>query len=147
MPTLVNISQLYDKDIFARKRTNLRNAPSMDLGKIIRVVDAGSKIGRVQTYVNGYTTAYSQKDGSIWLSLYPIPGENNNKPVYVKFFSDMLDWKTLQEQGAMTVEEQKAAEEEKNKSTFDKISDFVATNGKWLLLAWVAKSAVENKKQ
>lgn len=143
---LVNISQLYDKNIFARKATNIRSLPSVELGKILRTVKAGDRIGMVQSHVNGYKNSYSEKDGAIWLQLYPVKGENSGKPAYTKLFPDMLDWASLEEQGAMTVEQQKEAEEEKNKSNFDKIMDNVKGAGKWILLGWVTIKVLDNKK-
>lgn len=142
---LVNLSQLFDKNIFARKATNIRNLPSTDLGKILYTVAVGDRIGTVQSYVNGYKKSYSEKDGTVWLQLYPVRGLNSGNPTYVKLFPDMLDWGALQEQGVMTVEEQKEAEEEKNKSNFDKAIDEIKKAGKWILFGYVGLKIMESQ--
>jgi hypothetical protein len=83
----------------------------------------------------------------VWIQLAEKYSNPSGFGAWVKYMPDIFDWQSLKQQGTQTVEEVKAAEEEANKSGFDKVMDFVKGAGKWILIGWVAVNVLNSKQK
>lgn len=144
---VVSISQLIDKDLFSSPGKNINIRSSTNPGStLLTTIKGGNRIGKVDTYAEG-RDAKGNKDGSIWLQLKEKYSNPSGYGAWVKYMPDIFDWKALKEQGAQTIEEVKAEQDEKDKGGFDKVLDSLKEGGKWFLIGYFGLKLLESNKK
>ena len=120
---LIKLDQLIDKNLYAKKNVPIITNPFGENKNQIGIAQAGNLIGTIYSWV--------QKSPSepLYFQFYtPAP---QNKAYYVEYKDGLFNYALLKEQGVQTVKEEREEKEEANKSTTDKVLDYVKKYALW----------------
>jgi hypothetical protein len=121
---LVSVDQIIGKNLIAKKPVKIYNTPEyFGNSKVVTTVKPGLSVGVVDSWVGG---TEGKPLYFMFIAKFPI-----NKPYYAKFEQGAFDYDILREQGVKTVKEQVKEKENENKSTSDKIFEFVKKYAIW----------------
>lgn len=128
---IYSASQLFDKNIWVKKRTELLDKKPDIGGKVIAVAQPGQRVGTFYSYV------YNNSNNSY----YWMINVANNQFVFFKYEEDLIDGKKLNEQGVLSIEEQRKKDEWANAGLPEKIGiilkDFGGTIKKIVIIGAV----------
>lgn len=140
---MVSAWQVLDKDLYSRGGVFVFSYPQWNDKFKLREVKKGVRVGKVYSYVYGKDKDLNPTS-EVWWMLYPVEG---GKYEYVKHTPKSFDFKSLQQQGTLTIpqeEEKKKEEEEEDKGFFEKLEEDLVggfqKTGKTIL--WIGGSAL-----
>lgn len=107
-------SDIIGKTLIAKKDTPVFSTPT-ETGKPLIVIKKGQTIGIVYSYL----APNANRSKLYWM----FESQANKKPYYVAHNIGNFDVKSLYDQGVKTTKEKQQEEEDKNKTTAEKISD------------------------
>lgn len=121
-----SISQLIGKSVYAKEKLPLYKTTSS--AKPFEYVMAGDFIGVVDSWIS--------KDGKLWFLF-----KSNTGQYVVPYIAYSFDIKSLKEQGAKTVEQERKEKEEKELKNASPIEYYLRKYGIWAVGAIVAAGA------
>ena len=114
---IFSADQIINKTLIAKKNVDLTRSPG---GAVIYTVTPGENVGVVYSYI--------QRDGIVYWLFY----DANQRTYFAKHETNAFDVKALKDQGAKDVVTETKEEEEKTKTTGQRVESIV---GKFLLAA------------
>ncbi len=120
---LISLDQLTGKNLYAKKNVPIITNPFGEDKNQVGIAQAGNLIGTIYSWVR------KAPGEPLYFQFYtPAP---QNKAYYVEYKDGRFDLNLLKEQGLQTVEEEREEKEEANKSTTDKVLDYVKKYALW----------------
>ena len=128
--------QIIGRTLYAKSSVDLKRLPQ-DSAPTVFTVDPGKMVGVVDTYVG----PNANTGGSLWWAFK----DNSGRYYYAKHNTGKFSTSALQDQGALTVQQQAQAQADKDKTTTDKITDVI----KWVAivaaLAYIGKGFIQSR--
>lgn len=115
MSTIYSASQIVGKTLIANTAIQVKRVAA-DSSPVVRTIAKGQSVGLVYSYLPANTTRKS---------LYWMFYDSYNTPYYVEHKTGIFSIKGLTAQGALTIEEERAQQDGKEKDAFDKTKDIV----------------------
>jgi hypothetical protein len=137
---LIDLDQFAGKTLYAKKNVPIITDP-FGAKKEIAIAQAGNPIGVIFSYIRK-----GPSEPLYFMFYTPAP---QNKAYYVEYKDGLFNLELLKEQGLQTVDEQRKAKEEEDKSTSDKLLDILKKVFKYGGIgigAYLIFKAVYNKK-
>ena len=120
---LISLDQFAGKTLYAKKNVPIITNPFGENKNQIAIAQAGNPIGVIYSWVR------KAPGEPLYFQFYsPAP---QNKAYYVEYKDGRFNLDLLKEQGLQTVEEEREEKEEADKSTSDKILEFVKKYALW----------------
>lgn len=144
MADLYNADDIIDKTLIAQRRLPVYNdIPRRgETPKVVGYTTAGKPIGVVYSYINADP---AQNRPNLWWMFWPGTGYGGVY-FYIPHNQGDFDVNALKQQGVLTLEEQRALEEEQNKEWYEKIVDRIIPIGVGVLLAGAVIRGVLSRK-
>ena len=134
MPTF-SADQIIGKTLIARRPVNLyRNAS--DSANSVYTVDPGQAVGKVYSYL-----APGENRSTVYWAFY----DDQQRSYYTPHIQGNFDIQALGDQGALTVTEQQAAEQEAEMSTTDKAFRLIKNIALYAAGAYLLKALIDKK--
>lgn len=143
--SLVNVSQLIDKTLYTKGKTNVRAFPQYKgpgAGKILTQLKPGDMAGTVYSWVYG-KDENGKANTDVWLELYEDHGRGYGKHSYILWNPNLFDTKALKEQGVLTVKQEAEAKANENKSFTDKLLDKLPVIGLMIGLVYLGGKKIQ----
>lgn len=112
--------QILNKTLYAKKAIPIYNGVPSKTNTPVKIgtIPVGSPVGMVYSYIDADA---ANNRANLWWVFFP--STTTGAYYYAEHHVGDYDTDSLSQQGALTTEEQKAAEEEANKTWYEKIAD------------------------
>lgn len=128
---VVSRDQIIDKTLIAKNPVPLYPSAKVDKNKIIAIVEPGKPVGVVYSWVGG-------DGGKPLFWMFYVKTGGIEKAYYAEHKENAFNLPALQEQGVKTTQEEIKEKEDQNKSTSDKIFDYIKKYAMWAGIAYAA---------
>jgi len=136
MPTF-NAADLIGKTLIAKKTTNILRLPKSNAPSVYKA-QAGETIGVVYSYL----LPNNERNNIFWMF-----EDSNGKTYYVEHSAGKFDVKSLEDQGALSLEDKKDKEDAANETISNKIFRYVKNGFLLAASAYVLKAIIDTQQK
>lgn len=128
-----NAGDIIGKTLFARTSVAIKKLP-LDDSKPFKKIKSGNKIGEVYSYLNPKA---GSRENLYWQFINP-----DGSFFYAEHQEGRFDTESLRHQGVKTLEEKEKEIEEGKKDLTSRVTGFLQSVIKYILIAWVVTEIV-----